>query len=83
MPVPIYTEEVSYKVMTCDLYRPSKHVGPMFGRRRRQWANIGPTLGGCVVFVGEGVSYKVMTRDLYKRVSHTVITSDLYRRGEL
>ena len=27
-------------------------VGPMLGRRRRRWPNIGPTSGRCVVFAG-------------------------------
>ena len=30
----------------------STNAGPLLGRRRRQRANIRPTLGGCVVFLG-------------------------------
>ena len=28
------------------------NVGPMLGRRRRRWADVGSTLGRCVVFAG-------------------------------
>ena len=28
----------------------SPNVGSMWGKRRKLWANIGPTLGRCVVF---------------------------------
>ena len=46
------------------------NVGPMLDQRRRRWANIGPTLGRCVVFAGwatlfqfpAGGKYSIMYR---------------------
>ena len=31
------------------------NVGTMLGQSRRRWANIVPTLGGCLVFAGDPV----------------------------
>ena len=40
-------------------------IGPMLGQRRRQWANIGPTLGRCLVFAGIGLQFYIGTMDIF------------------
>ena len=41
----------------CGLPANTRHppnAGPMLGQRRRRWTNIGPALGGCLVFARLG-----------------------------
>ena len=46
-PIPVYCDNKTFTIPVTTIHRPN--VGSMLGQRRRQWPNIEPTLGRCIV----------------------------------
>ena len=62
---PVYSINLFHQYITHDYFSSTNvypantthlpNVWPMLGQRRRRWANIGQTLGRCVVFAGQAL----------------------------